>query len=178
MTSKTKMFTKICTKNSGNQRGDVHMYRKKNYELKAPCAKSFSILRLFPFADVNLASGWRILAKSTGGHRQPSIDVRIVGFVFCKCKCKKILLAILKIRDSFASEDHRTFSRKKRKEFWRQFPFKEKKMFNLILLWQCVTISWQKSTLSWHFKKRYQMWIFKAIKWIEIGGTRYELKIV
>ena len=80
------------------------MYRndeKKNYELKAPCAKSFSILRLFPFADVNLASGWRILAKSTGGHRQPSIDVRIVGFVFCKCKCKKILLAILKIRDSF-----------------------------------------------------------------------------
>ena len=101
MTSKTKMFTKICTKNSGNQRGDVHMYRKKNYELKAPCAKSFSILRLFPFADVNLASGWRILAKSTGGHRQPSIDVRIVGFVFCKCKCKKILLAILKIRDSF-----------------------------------------------------------------------------
>jgi len=61
------------------------MYRKKNYELKAPCAKSFSILRLFPFADVNLASGWRILAKSTGGHRQPSIDVRIVGFVFSFC---------------------------------------------------------------------------------------------
>merc|ERR1711953_1546054 len=62
------------------------MYRndEKNYELKAPCAKSFSILRLFPFADVNLASGWRILAKSTGGHRQPSIDVRIVGFVFKK----------------------------------------------------------------------------------------------
>ena len=122
-----KCLQKYVQKIRETKRGDVHMYRKKNYELKAPCAKSFSILRLFPFADVNLASGWRILAKSTGGHRQPSIDVRIVGFVFCKCKCKKILLAILKIRDSFASEDHRTFSRKKRKEFWRQFPFKEKK---------------------------------------------------
>ena len=108
MTSRTKMrenSLKNMYKKSFHKkkRGDVHMYRndEKNYELKAPCAKSFSILRLFPFADVNLASGWRILAKSTGGHRQPSIDVRIVGFVFCKCKCKKILLAILKIRDSF-----------------------------------------------------------------------------
>ena len=127
MTSKTKMFTKICTKNSGNQRGDVHMYRKKNYELKAPCAKSFSILRLFPFADVNLASGWRILAKSTGGHRQPSIDVRIVGFVFCKCKCKKILLAILKIRDSFALRIIEPFQGKKEKNFEGNFHLKKKK---------------------------------------------------
>ena len=133
MTSKTKMFTKICTKNSGNQRGDVHMYRKKKYELKAPCAKSFSILRLFPFADVNLASGWRILAKSTGGHRQPSIDVRIVGFVFCKCKCKKILLAILKIRDSFLRIIE-PFQGKKEKNFEDNFHLKKKKMFYLILL--------------------------------------------
>ena len=100
---------------------------KKNYELKAPCAKSFSILRLFPFADVNLASGWRILAKSTGGHRQPSIDVRIVGFVFCKCKCKKILLAILKIRDSFALRIIEPFQGKKEKNFEDNFHLKKKR---------------------------------------------------
>ena len=114
-------------KKFGKPKGGCAYVQKKNYELKAPCAKSFSILRLFPFADVNLASGWRILAKSTGGHRQPSIDVRIVGFVFCKCKCKKILLAILKIRDSFALRIIEPFQGKKEKNFEDNFHLKKKR---------------------------------------------------
>ena len=123
MTRQDKNTRKLCTKKLGKfSRGRWCICteeNEENYELKAPCAKSFSILRLFPFADVNLASGWRILAKSTGGHRQPSIDVRIVGFVFCKCKCKKILLAILKIRDILKQNLF-----KKKGNFSRQFPKK------------------------------------------------------
>ena len=151
------------------------MYRKKNYELKAPCAKSFSILRLFPFADVNLASGWRILAKSTGGHRQPSIDVRIVGFVFCKCKCKKILLAILKIRDSFALRIIEPFQGKKEKNFEGNFHLKKKR---------CLTGYYFDSGSQYQYNNPHYHDILKkvpdvdflAIKWIENRGTRYKIE--
>ena len=51
-------------------------------------AENCSSYLSFPFTDVDLTSGRRVLAESASGHGQSAINMRIVRFVICK-KCKR-----------------------------------------------------------------------------------------
>lgn len=52
-------------------------------------AENCSSYLSFPFTDVDLTSGRRVLAESASGHGQSAINMRIVRFVICK-KCKRV----------------------------------------------------------------------------------------